>query len=81
MGVVTCIETPVQHQGSNEQIAAAIPLGHLGTPNHIAAAVAFPASEEAGLITGQGAWCQRRLRDVTDTNATELTDPKHMEPT
>jgi 2-hydroxycyclohexanecarboxyl-CoA dehydrogenase len=54
------IETPMQHQGqaaghlpSNEAMARAIPLGHLGTPNDIAAAVAFLASDEAGFITGQ----------------------------
>jgi 2-hydroxycyclohexanecarboxyl-CoA dehydrogenase len=54
------IETPMQHQGqaaghlpTNEKMASAIPLGHLGTPNDIAAAVAFLASDEAGFITGQ----------------------------
>lgn len=54
------IETPMQHQGqadgflpSNEQMAASIPLGHLGTGADIAAAVGFLCSEEAGFITGQ----------------------------
>lgn len=54
------IETPMQHQGqaagylgSNEQIAANIPLGRLGSGADIAAAVAFLCSEEAGYITGQ----------------------------
>lgn len=54
------IETPMQHQGqaagylkSNEEIAASIPVGHLGTGDDIAAAVAFLCSEEAGFITGQ----------------------------
>jgi 2-hydroxycyclohexanecarboxyl-CoA dehydrogenase len=54
------IETPMQHQGqadghlpANEVMAQAIPLGHLGTPDDIASAVAFLASEEAGFITGQ----------------------------
>ena len=53
-------ETPMQHAGqaagklpSNETMASAIPLGHLGTPDDIAAAVAFLASDEAGFITGQ----------------------------
>ena len=32
---------------------SAIPVGHLGTPDDIAAAVAFLASDEAGFITGQ----------------------------
>jgi 2-hydroxycyclohexanecarboxyl-CoA dehydrogenase len=54
------IETPMQHQSqaegnlpANEVLAATIPLGHLGTPDDIAAAAAFLASEEAGFITGQ----------------------------
>ncbi|MFB4309557.1 SDR family NAD(P)-dependent oxidoreductase [Actinomadura sp. GTD37] len=54
------IETPMQHRSqaeghlpSNDRMAAAIPLGHLGTPDDIAAAAAFLASEEAGFITGQ----------------------------
>ena len=54
------IETPMQHAGqaagklpSNETMAGAVPLGHLGTPDDIAAAVAFLASDEAGFITGQ----------------------------
>lgn len=54
------IETPMQHQGqaagflkSNEEIAANIPVGHLGTGDDIAAAVAFLCSEEAKFITGQ----------------------------
>jgi 2-hydroxycyclohexanecarboxyl-CoA dehydrogenase len=54
------IETPMQHQSqaagflpSNEQMAASIPLGHLGTGDDIAAAVGFLCSQEAGFITGQ----------------------------
>ena len=54
------IETPMQHKGQaegalppNEVMAKAIPLGHLGTPDDIAAAVAFLTSDEAGFITGQ----------------------------
>ena len=54
------IETPMQHQGQasgdlppNEIMAKAIPMGHLGNPDDIAAAVAFLTSEEAGFITGQ----------------------------
>lgn len=54
------IETPMQHRGqaagylpSNEQIAANIPLGHLGTGADVAAAVGFLCSQEAGFITGQ----------------------------
>ena len=54
------IETPMQHRSqaeghlpANEVMARAIPLGHLGTPDDIAAAAAFLASEDARFITGQ----------------------------
>ena len=54
------IETPMQHAGqaagdlpSNEVMAKAVPMGRLGGPDDIAAAVAFLASDEAGYITGQ----------------------------
>jgi 2-hydroxycyclohexanecarboxyl-CoA dehydrogenase len=54
------IETPMQHAGQvaghlppNEVMGRAIPLGHLGTPEDVAAAVAFLASDDAGYITGQ----------------------------
>ncbi|MEZ0363142.1 SDR family NAD(P)-dependent oxidoreductase [Mycobacterium sp. pUA109] len=54
------IETPMQHQSQaagylppNEQIAANIPVGHLGTGADIAAAAGFLCSPEAGFITGQ----------------------------
>lgn len=54
------IETPMQHQSQaagylppNEQIAANIPLGRLGSGADIAAAVGFLCSQEAGFITGQ----------------------------
>ncbi|OBB55932.1 short-chain dehydrogenase [Mycobacterium sp. 852013-51886_SCH5428379] len=56
----SAIETPMQHAGqaaghmpSNEQMAASVPVGHLGTGDDIAAAVGFLCSPEAGFITGQ----------------------------
>jgi 2-hydroxycyclohexanecarboxyl-CoA dehydrogenase len=56
----SAIETPMQHRSqaeghlpSNEQMAASVPLGHLGTSDDIAAAVGFLCSEQAGFITGQ----------------------------
>lgn len=54
------IETPMQHRSQqrgdlpgNEVMAGAIPVGHLGTPEDIAVAAVFLASEKAGFITGQ----------------------------
>ncbi|HET6949450.1 MAG TPA: SDR family oxidoreductase, partial [Acidimicrobiales bacterium] len=54
------IETPMQHAAQeagdlppNEVMAGALPMGHLGTPEDIAAAAVFLGSEEAGFITGQ----------------------------
>jgi 3-oxoacyl-[acyl-carrier protein] reductase len=35
-----------------QKILASVPLGRIGTPEDIAAAVKFLASEEAGYITG-----------------------------
>lgn len=56
----SAIETPMQRQsqvdgnlGSNAEMAATVPVGHLGTGDDIAAAVGFLCSEEAGFITGQ----------------------------
>lgn len=54
------IDTPMQRQSqaeghlrSDQEMAANIPLGHLGTGADIAAAVGFLCSDEAGFITGQ----------------------------
>lgn len=54
------IETPMQHRSQaeghlppNDVMAQAIPLGHLGTGDDIAAACAFLTSEAAGFVTGQ----------------------------
>jgi 2-hydroxycyclohexanecarboxyl-CoA dehydrogenase len=54
------IETPMQHTGqrdghlpSNEIMARSVPVGHLGSPDDIAAMAAFLTSDEAGFITGQ----------------------------
>jgi 2-hydroxycyclohexanecarboxyl-CoA dehydrogenase len=54
------IETPMQHAGQaaghlppNAAMANAIPMGRLGTPDDVAGAVAFLASDDAGYITGQ----------------------------
>ena len=54
------IDTPMLRQsqaegrlGTPEQLAKRIPMGHMGSPDDIAAAVGFLCSEEAGFITGQ----------------------------
>lgn len=51
------IETPGSSQGSTEetkkQTIATIPLARMGTPEDIANAVVFLASEKADYITGQ----------------------------
>lgn len=41
------------YEGREEQVASAYPLGRLGAPEDIAAAVAFLASDDAAWITGQ----------------------------
>lgn len=54
------IDTPMSRQsqaagrlGSPEKLATLIPLGHMGSPDVIAAAAGFRCSDEAGFITGQ----------------------------
>jgi 2-hydroxycyclohexanecarboxyl-CoA dehydrogenase len=56
------IDTPMMRRAAGaghlggatvEKIGAALPVGHIGAPEDIAAACAFLASEEAGYITGQ----------------------------
>ena len=56
----SAVETPMQHASqqrgdlpANDVIAATVPVGHLGTPDDIAFAATFLASEHAGFITGQ----------------------------
>ncbi len=49
------IETEMSAQWSEEtrqRVLSGIPLGRLGKPQEVAAAVAFLVSEEAGFITG-----------------------------
>lgn len=40
------------HAGPNDQYTSRIPVGRLGTPEEVAAAAAYLASDEAGFITG-----------------------------
>ncbi|MBE6910250.1 MAG: SDR family oxidoreductase [Ruminococcaceae bacterium] len=52
-GVIDTDMVQVLGQETLRSLAAQTPLGRLGTPEDIAAAVAFLASDEAGFITGQ----------------------------
>jgi 3-oxoacyl-[acyl-carrier protein] reductase len=50
------IDTPMIHsvsEGENEAFVRRTPVGRLGTPEDVAHAVVFLASEEAGFITGE----------------------------
>ena len=47
------VETDMVKELPAEDLAKAIPLGRFGTPDEIAAAVSFLASDEAAYITGQ----------------------------
>lgn len=52
-GFIETDMTDVLSEQVKEASVAQIPLGRFGRPEHVAAAVAFLASEEAGYITGQ----------------------------
>jgi 3-oxoacyl-[acyl-carrier protein] reductase len=52
-GLVETDMTKAISEGAHEEWAAKIPLKRLGTPDDIAGAVAFLASDEASYITGQ----------------------------
>lgn len=52
-GVINTDMVQVLGQDTLRDLAEQTPLGRLGTPEDIAAAVAFLASDEAGFITGQ----------------------------
>ena len=51
--VVTTQFARVLYEGKEEEVAAAYPLGRLGTPEDVAGAVAFFASDDASWVTGQ----------------------------
>ncbi len=51
-GFISTAMTDALPEKAVQELSARIPLGRLGTPADVAAAVAFLASEEAGYITG-----------------------------
>lgn len=52
-GVIDTAMTAFLDPAARAQIAAGLPAGRIGTPEDVAAAVAFLASREVGFITGQ----------------------------
>jgi 3-oxoacyl-[acyl-carrier protein] reductase len=52
-GFITTDMTAEMGAEAQQQLAGQIPLGRLGSPVDVAAAVCFLASDEAGYITGQ----------------------------
>jgi 3-oxoacyl-[acyl-carrier protein] reductase len=52
-GMITSAMTDKLNEKQREAILSRIPMGKLGTPEQIAAATVFLASEEAAYITGQ----------------------------
>ena len=52
-GYIATDMTAALPDAAREAMLSAIPAGRPGTPEDVAAAVAFLASEEAGYITGQ----------------------------
>ncbi|KNE82122.1 MULTISPECIES: SDR family NAD(P)-dependent oxidoreductase [Streptomyces] len=56
--------SPEQAAGVRQQLAAQVPLGRLGRPDEIAAAVAFLASEQSSFITGASLYVDGGLNQI-----------------
>ena len=55
---------PEQAAGLKQQLATRVPLGRLGRPEEIAAAVAFLASEQSSFITGSSLYVDGGLNQI-----------------
>ena len=77
------IRTPILDQAKGTEVwdamTASTPMGRLGEPHEIAAAVAYLASDDASFVTGLRAVRRRRLhRALTDPHRqTPRTAPQH----
>jgi NAD(P)-dependent dehydrogenase (short-subunit alcohol dehydrogenase family) len=55
---------PEQAAGLKQQLATHVPLGRLGRPEEIAAAVTFRASEQSSFITGSSLYVDGGLNQI-----------------
>ena len=63
-GLSGLVPDPEQAAGFRRQLAAQVPLGRLGRPEEIAAAVVFLASEQSSFITGSSLYVDGGLNQI-----------------
>ncbi|WP_055478459.1 SDR family oxidoreductase [Sphaerimonospora mesophila] len=63
-GLSGLVADPEQAADFRRRLAANVPLGRLGRPEEIAAAVAFLASEQSGFITGSSLYVDGGLKQI-----------------
>ncbi|NYI05812.1 SDR family NAD(P)-dependent oxidoreductase [Allostreptomyces psammosilenae] len=63
-GLSGLVADPEQAAGLKRQLATDVPLGRLGRPEEIAAAVAFLASEQSSFITGSSLYVDGGLNQI-----------------